>query len=162
MRTKHGFTALIVLSSIGLIAPAALAQHGAGGQHGAGSAAQHQPQTMQAPAYDTKMEATLRGTVGKVTTTGHSMGPGMGMQERQFALKTDTGTIDVRLGPPEFLTEQNVQIAQGDTVEVIGSHVTVGKLDVLLAREVRKGDASWRLRDATGRPLWAAGHGQHP
>lgn len=156
-----------MLSSIGLVAPAALAQHGPGGQHGAGAATQHQqatgPHAMQLPTYDTKTEATLKGTVENVTTAGRSMGRGgMAMQERQFTLKTDTGTIEVRLGPPDFVTEQKVQIAKGDTVEVIGSHVTAGESEVLLAREVRKGDASWTLRDAAGQPLWAATqHGKH-
>lgn len=167
MKTKkHWLAGTVVLSSIGLIAPVAFAQHGSGGQHGAG-AAQHKqaagPHAMQAPHYDTSTEATLKGTVEDVTTTGRTMGRGgMSMQERQFALKTDTGRINVRLGPPDFVTEKKVQIANGDVVEVIGSRVTVGESQVLLAREVRKGGASWTLRDTSGEPLWAtAQHGKH-
>lgn len=82
--------------------------------------------------------------------------------ERQLALKTDTGTVEVRLGPPTFLTEQKVEIAKGDTIEVIGSRVTIGESQVVLAREIRKGDAAWTLRDNGGQPLWTtAPHGQH-
>ena len=160
---------IVIASSFGMTAPVVLAQYGSGGQHGAGTAAQH-PQAaaspaLQVPAYDTRTEATLTGTVENVTTTDRSLGPGggmgMGTQERQFTLKTGTGTIDVRLGPHDFVNKQKVRIAQGDTVEVIGSRVTVGESEVVLARELRKGAASWTLRDATGQPRWDASRGQH-
>ena len=48
-------------------------------------------------------------------------------------------------------------LRNGDTVEVTGSRVTIGNSQVVLAREMRKGDDTWTIRDAAGQPLWNAG-----
>lgn len=118
-------------------------------------------------AYDTKSEATFKGTVADVKTTGrsalywlfriHTLGQGQtGVQEKQLLLKTDTGTVQIQLGPTAFLTEKNVEIRKGDILEVTGSRVTIGESQVVLAREIRNGDDTWALRDATGQPLWSS------
>jgi hypothetical protein len=53
------------------------------------------------------------------------------------------------------LEKQDVKIAQNDKIEVKGSRVTTkrGK-PVLLAAEVKKGDALLKLRGENGVPLW--------
>ena len=167
---KQAFTVgIIALSSMSLFALAAFGQHGPGAQHAPSAVQQqHGPDrhmgTAQTPAYDIKTETTVKGTVQDVKAGSQVMGPGrrMGVQDRQLVLKTDTATLDVQLGPATFLAEKKLEIGKGDTIEVIGSTVTVGESQVLLAREIRKGDASWTIRDANGTPLWtAAGHGQH-
>ena len=84
-------------------------------------------------------------------------------QDGTLMLRTDSGTVDVQLAPAAFLAEKKVKIAKGDTVEVIGSRVTIRDSQVVLAREIRTGSTSWTLRDAGGAPLWAStAHGQHP
>jgi hypothetical protein len=115
----------------------------------------------QTPMYDTKTETTLKGTVEEVkTTTGTMRGrgrmgmPGMDMEGTHVMLKTGSETIEVHLGPSSFMKEKSIEIAKGDAVEVVGSRVKVGESDALIAREIRKGEASWTLRDADGRPLW--------
>lgn len=167
---KHWFTASIVaLASVGLFAPSAvLAQHGTGGQHASGSVqGQHGPGRhmpgAEAATYDAKTEATFKGTVEEVNAGRPVKGPArMTPAEQQIVLKTDAGTIDVRLAPRAFLTEKGVEIAKGDAIEVVGSKGTAGESQVVLAREVRKGDTVWSLRDANGQPLWtAAAHDQH-
>ena len=42
-----------------------------------------------------------------------------------------------------------------DAVEILGSRVTIDEDAVLLARQIKKGEATWTLRDASGRPLWS-------
>ena len=167
---KQTFTVgIIALSSMSLFAPTAFGQHGLGAQHAPSAVQQHGPGRhmgagAQTPAYDIKTETTVKGTVEDVKAGSQVMGPGrrMGAQDRQLALKTDTTTLDVQLGPASFLAEKKVEIGKGDTIEVIGSTVTVGESQVLLAREIRKGDTSWTIRDANGAPLWTTpGHGQH-
>ena len=49
-----------------------------------------------------------------------------------------------------------MEIKKGDGLEVIGSRITVDQSQVVLAREIRKGDTAWTLRDATGQPLWSS------
>jgi hypothetical protein len=78
-----------------------------------------------------------------------------------LTLKTKTETLDVHLGPPAFLNEKKVAIDKGDTLVITGSRITVDGEDVFIAKEVKKGDSTWTLRDAAGLPLWRGrGRGQ--
>jgi hypothetical protein len=131
--------------------------------------------------YDTQAEVTVTGTVQEVRTLGgmmpgdgpvalHGMGRGMGMQGTHLILQTETGTLEVHLGPTAFLESEKIigsgssdqpgPIAQGDTIEVVGSRMTIGGSRALIAREIRKGGQSWTLRDANGRPRWSVGMGR--
>jgi hypothetical protein len=119
------------------------------------------------PMYDLKTETTLTGTVAEVRTVSEMMGgrgggmgmqgrgmQGMGMEGTHVMLKTDAETIEVHVGPSAFLKERQVELLQGDAIEVLGSRVKIGEADALLAREIRKGETRWTLRDASGRPEW--------
>jgi hypothetical protein len=150
---------IALLSASVFVPSTVVAQHGPG-RHERGSG----------PAYDTTTEATFAGTVTGVKSGRslfsrllgvHTLGLGhKGVQEQQLLLKTDTETVQVHLGPAAFLREQKVEIRKGDTLEVIGSQVTVGASKVVLAREIRKGTNTWTLRDTAGEPLWGAAQPQ--
>jgi hypothetical protein len=108
------------------------------------------------PRYDPATETTVTGTVESVEQIA---GPGGGRGRRglggtHLTLKTKTETLEVHLGPTEFLNEKKVAIAKGDTLTIVGSRVTVDGDRVLIAKEVKKGDSTWTLRDAAGLPLW--------
>ena len=138
-----------------LVPTAVFAQHGP---------SMHGPTT--APVYDTTTESTISGTVADVKggrgalywlTRIHTLGLGHeGVQEKQLLLNTDTGTVPIYLGPSTFLDEKKVEIKKGDSLEVTGSRVTVGDSQMVLAREIRRRDLVWTLREATGQPLWSA------
>jgi hypothetical protein len=168
MINKTWFTlGVVTLSSLSVLRPSTVfAQHGPG-RHGAGSVEQkHGPGPHDSPAYDANSETTFKGTVADVKTGRssvdwlfriHTMGLGRTrVQEKQILLKTDTGTVEIRLGPIVFLTEKNVEIRKGDSLEVTGSRVTIADSEAVLAREIRKGDNTWALRDVTGQPLWSS------
>lgn len=131
------------------------AQHGPGRHAGVSGA-----------AYDPASEAIFKGTVADVKTGRsalywitqiHTMGLGhRGAQEKQLLLKTDSDTVRIQLAPTTFLDEHNVEIRKGDVLEVIGSRITMRESSVVLAREIRKGNTTWALRDATGQPLWSS------
>lgn len=118
------------------------------------------------PAYDAKSEATFKGTVLNVKSGRsvlywfsriHTLGLGhMPAPEQQFLLKTDTETVGIQLGPTAFLAENKVEIRKDDAVEVTGSRVAIGESQVVLAREIQKGDNAWTLRDVTGQPVWSS------
>lgn len=75
-----------------------------------------------------------------------------------MVLQTDKGTVNVHLGPADYLDRQALKLAPGDQVEVKGIRITRPKVTVFMAGEVRKGDQILKLRDdTTGRPLWAKG-----
>jgi hypothetical protein len=108
------------------------------------------------PRYDAATEATVSGTVESVEQIA---GPGGGRGRRglggtHLQLKTSSETLEVHLGPTAFLNAQKVSVARGDTLEIVGSRVTVDDERVLIARSVKKGDQVWTLRDAAGLPLW--------
>jgi hypothetical protein len=117
------------------------------------------PGRASGPRYDTATEATVTGTVDSVEQIA---GPGAGRGRRglggtHLTLKTKTETLEVHLGPTAFLNEKKVAIAEGDTLVITGSRVTVDSEKVFIAKEVKKGDNTWTLRDAAGLPMWRGG-----
>lgn len=113
------------------------------------------------PRYDASTEATVSGTVESIEqVTGRGGGGGRrGPGGTHLQLKTSAETLDVRLGPSAFLSEQKIAIAKGDTLEVVGSRVTIDGKPALIAKSVKKGDQVWTLRDSAGLPLWRGGRG---
>ncbi|HEU5401077.1 MAG TPA: hypothetical protein VFU86_06945 [Terriglobales bacterium] len=99
--------------------------------------------------YNTASETTVTGIVQAVQQHPGRRG-GMGVH---LLLKTQDSTLDVHVGPSWYLDKQEVKFAEGDTVEVTGSMLKTN--DGILAKEIKKGDKSLLLRNATGRPLWA-------
>ena len=100
---------------------------------------------------------TVSGEVVEVAKQPSPRGKGYGVH---LVLKTkDAPKLVVHLGPAFYVEKQQVKIAAGDTVEVKGSRVTLKGEPVLLAAEVKKGDATLLLRDASGVPAWSGGGG---
>jgi|SRR5579871_2566646 len=104
--------------------------------------------------YDPKTETTVTGTVQQVKQIAGRHG----WNGTHLALKTVSGTLDVHLGPEAYIASQGFSFAAGDKVEVLGSKVTLGGTEALIAREVKKGDKVLVLRNAAGVPQWAGGH----
>ncbi len=107
--------------------------------------------------YDPKLEAAVRGTIGDVQETTGMRGAWNGTH---LVLKTDTGDVSVHLGPASFIAEKQFSLAKGDTVEVLGSKITMGGEEVIVAREITKGDKTLVLRDAHGIPKWSVRTGR--
>ncbi len=106
--------------------------------------------------YDVKTEARFAGEVVEVldvTPPGRTGRRSLG--GTHLTLKTATESLEVHLGPTAFLKDRKVELARGDAVDILGSRVTLDGESVLLAREIKKGERTWTLRDSTGRPLWA-------
>ena len=108
------------------------------------------------PMYDVKTETTITGAVESIETiTGPSGRRRRGLGGTHLIVKTKTETLDVHVGPTAYLTEQKITLAKGDTVEILGSRVTIDDEPVFLVRQIAKGTDKWTLRDASGRPLWS-------
>jgi hypothetical protein len=60
-------------------------------------------------------------------------------------------------GPSAFLEEQKLEIARGDELEVIGSRVTIGSENVVLAREITRAGrpSSFAMRRGVHSGAWA-------
>jgi len=103
--------------------------------------------------YDPATETTITGKVAAITQhTGKGRGTGT-----HLMVETSAGTVEVHLGPTSYLAAQNASYAKGDQVTVTGSKVKFGSSEVIIAREVKKGDQVLTLRDAQGIPKWSRG-----
>lgn len=79
--------------------------------------------------------------------------PGMSDGVRAFVV-TGAESVWVHLGPAVFVEAQDVKLAVGDLVVVVGSHVRIGGESVILAARVQKDGRMLKLRDDNGRPAW--------
>jgi hypothetical protein len=141
VKITRDWRALVVLVVLfGVVAPLGFAQRRMGGGKGM-------------PRYNPSTEVTVKGTVEKVTENTSPLGwPGT-----HLTVKAGAETLDVHVGPSDFLTAKKFEIAAGDQVEVVGSKIKYEGADALLAREIKKGDKSLILRNAQGIPQWSAG-----
>jgi hypothetical protein len=96
--------------------------------------------------------ATVAGTVESVDRIE------MGESWRCVRLQvvTPEGTVQIRVGPDWFVAEKKLAFAKGDRVEVKGSRLTFSGEKAMVAGEIVRGTERIVLRDAAGRPAWAA------
>ena len=102
--------------------------------------------------YDPQTVQTFSGTIVSVDRipAGRSVRAGI-----HITLHTDARTLDVAIGPAWFVDDLDMKLVAGDRVDVKGSLMKVKTGDVLIAAEVKRGDATMVLRDADGFPAWA-------
>jgi hypothetical protein len=121
------------------------------------AAAQSAPAGRQGSTmYDVKTETTITGTVESVENLTGTGGRGRrGMGGTHLVVKTEKDSVEVHVGPTAYLAEKGITLAKGDTLEILGSRVTIDNETVLIARQIKKGGNTWTLRDASGRPAWS-------
>jgi len=112
--------------------------------------AQKTPQT-GAPKYDVQTETKMKGTVEEVKL------PAKGSEKEAVHLlvKAGTETVDVYLCPASFLDDMGVSFNKGEDISLTGSKVKQGETDLILAREVVRGNDDLVFRDAKGNPVWS-------
>jgi len=98
--------------------------------------------------YNPQTVTTIKGVV-------ESPGPQMGrMQHVSWVVKTDKDKVTVHLGPAWYVNQQQFSLKPGDTVEVTGSMVERAGGSFLVAKEVKAGGKTLKLRDDQGLPVW--------
>jgi hypothetical protein len=107
--------------------------------------------------YNPATETTLTGTVDSVNNVPSSGRGGGGLH---LILAVPTGPIEVHVGPASFVSSKNVTFTKGDGLTVVGSKVTMAGQEVVIAREIKKGDQVLTLRDTKGYPLWSGRGGR--
>src|ERR1022692_1388605 len=109
------------------------------------------PQETNRPKYDLSTESKMKATVQEVKL------PAKG-SEKEIAyllVKTGTDTFDVYLCPKAFLDDMGVTFSQGEEIILTGSRIKQGEAEVILAREVVRGNDTLVLRDEKGNPIWS-------
>ena len=104
-----------------------------------------------APQYDPHTETKMKGAVEEAKL------PPKGSEKEiaHLLVKNGTEIVDVYLCPKSFLEEMGVSFSKGDEIAVTGSKVKQDGADLVLAREVVKGNDTLVLRDDKGNPVWS-------
>jgi predicted PhzF superfamily epimerase YddE/YHI9 len=102
------------------------------------------------PKYDLQTEVKIKGTVEELKL------PPKGSEKEvvHLLVKSGTESLDVYLCPKSFFDEMGMAFSKGDEIALTGSKVKQGEADLVLAREVVKGNDTFVLRDAKGNPVW--------
>jgi hypothetical protein len=140
-----GVGALAVLAFTMSLAAAAPGRGGRGcgdGGMGGGYRGMYNPATVE----------TVTGTIESIDLSAPMKRMRRGTH---LTLKTEKGSLSVRLGPEWYVERLDGKLANGDVVEVKGSRVTFDGNPAIIAAEVKKGDAVLKLRDEKGVPAWA-------
>jgi len=99
--------------------------------------------------YDLQTEIKIKGIIEELKPANPSKIAGA-----ELAVKNETGVVEVYLCPKVFLSDMGVSFAKGDEIQVTGSKVKRDAEDLILAREVVKGNDTVVLRDGKGAPVW--------
>lgn len=102
--------------------------------------------------YDVKTVETISGQVTSIDKVYPDKNSSYGVH---LTLSTSSGSISIHLGPGWYIEKQDMQIAIDDNITVTGSKVTYDGNQVIIAKEVVKGDMILKLRDDEGYPFWA-------
>jgi len=78
----------------------------------------------------------------------------------ELILKLGEEKIHVYVCPKPFEEEMGISFTKGDQIAVTGSKVKHEGADVILARELVKGEDTLMFRDAKGAPVWDARTGK--
>jgi hypothetical protein len=102
------------------------------------------------PKYDLQTEAKLKGTIDDVKL------PPKGSEKEivHLLVKNGADRVDVYLCPKSFMDDMGMDFAKGDEISLTGSKVKLADADLILVREIVKGNNSFVLRDAKGAPVW--------
>jgi hypothetical protein len=102
------------------------------------------------PKYDAATETKLKGAVQELKFVPPSGGKPVGY----LVVKSGADSVQVFLAPKSFLDDMGASFKAGDEVEVTGSKVKQDGTDLILAREVAKGNDTLTLRFKDGKPAW--------
>ncbi len=99
-------------------------------------------------SYDLSRETVLQGTV--VSFTAASSVPPVGAH---VTIQTASGPVDVHLGNATLLKSNDIFLAAGDSVRIVGESQAYGGGSFFAARVLQKGSQSVALRNSNGIPL---------
>ena len=102
------------------------------------------------PKYDPATETKIKGVVEELKFVP----PTGGKPVAYLVVKSGQDTVQVFLAPKSFLDDMGASFKAADAVEVTGSKVKQDSGEMILAREVVKGDDTLTLRFKDGKPAW--------
>src|ERR1700728_586929 len=122
----------------------------------AGLAQKAPPEDSSLPKYDLQAEMKTKGEIDEV-----NLRPiGTRKDFTELIIKNGEGKIHIYVCPKPFEEEMGVSFTKGDQIAVTGSKVKHEGAEVILARELVKGEDTLLFRDAKGAPAWDARTGK--
>lgn len=104
------------------------------------------------PKYDPATEKVFKGTVEKIVERSCPVSGGMG-SHIQLRLE-DNISIEVHLATTEFTKLIEMNLRQGDKIEVVGFKTEFEGVPTIFARSVTHGIDTFVFRDKEGGPAW--------
>lgn len=99
-------------------------------------------------SYELNRETVLQGTVVSFTASSQVAPAGA-----HVTLQTASGPVDVHLGNAALLKQNDIFLAAGDSVRIVGENQPYGTGSFFAARLLQKGNQSAVLRNLNGIPL---------
>ena len=108
------------------------------------------------PEYDTHTEMKTKAMVDEINV----LPLGTKKELIELIIKSGSDKLHIYVCPKTFQDEMGISFSKGDQITVTGSKVKHEGADVILAREVAKGEDTLLFRDAQGTPVWDARTGK--
>jgi len=115
-----------------------------------------QPENSSLPKYDLQAEMKTKGVIDEVNL----LSVGTRKDFTELIIKNGDDKIHIYVCPKPFEEEMGISFSKGDQIAVTGSKVKHDAADVILARELVKGQDKLLFRDANGAPVWDARTGK--
>jgi hypothetical protein len=109
-----------------------------------------QPENNNLPKYDLQAEMKTKGVIDEVNL----ISVGIRTDFTELIIKNGDEKIHIYVCPKPFEDEMGLSFSKGDQVAVTGSKVNHDGAEVILARELVKGEDTLLFRDAKGTPVW--------
>jgi hypothetical protein len=108
------------------------------------------PAQSSLPKYDLHTEMKAKGVVDEVKPLQ------LGTKEdtTELMVKSGSDVLVIFLCPKAYQEEMSIIFSKGDEIAVTGSRVKREGSDIILVREVVKGNDTMVLRDDKGNPVW--------
>jgi hypothetical protein len=110
-------------------------------------------------AYDRLYDAKLEVVVPAIVVKVEKFTPRDGMVEGVRAQVQSRGeTFWVHLAPAAWLAAQSFELAEGQQVTITGANVRIAGERVILVSKLARDGKILRLREPSGKPVWANWH----
>ena len=106
--------------------------------------------TNSAPKYDLKAETKINGAVEETKLFEFATRKDF----VELVIKSNEGKVVVYVCPKPFQDELGISFSKGEAITITGAKVKQEESDVILARELVKGQDTIMLRDDKGNPVW--------
>ncbi len=103
------------------------------------------------PKYDPTTEVKIKGVVTEAKDFECPVSGGMGAH---LTLKAGEKSVLVHIALSKFLKDYDMSFEKGQEIEVIGSKVMMDGEEVILARQIIRGQSTFTFRDEKGKPYW--------